>query len=513
MPTLSRREINIIVAASVTGMALSALNATSVNTALLTIVSDLGGLKSYTWIATAYFLTSTASTPLFGRLSDLYGRKRLLQLAIAIFIFGSLLCAASQNMGQLVMARAVQGIGGGGLTALVFAVIADLVSPRERGTYGGYTTAVFAAVSVIGPLVGGFLTQALSWRWIFLVNVPLGLIVLTVINRVLKLPHRRREHSIDWIGAMLLVAGVASIVMAVSWAPPRWGWASPGTVGLASGAALLVALFLWRQTRAAEPIVPLSMFQNRVVRVGLIMASSMQAVMFASSTFLPLFLQAVTGLSPTRAGLMMTPVIFSMTIMSITSGRRIRTTGRYRVWPIFGTACAAIAVLLLTTISDHGLRFAFVFVAMGFLGFGIGATQPTANIVIQNAVSADETGLTTSMAMFFRQLAATVMLAVFGAVLNAGVTGKVDPAVIRSPASLRALPAAERAEVVSVLDNALRWVFIAAVPLVVIAVVCAIILEELPLREDTMHRPAISDDERADADLVGEAGTAVTARP
>ena len=299
----------MVYAAMMAAVGLSALNGSTVSTALTTIISDIGGIEAYTWVSTSYLLTSTAATPLFGKFSDLYGRKRFTQFAIVIFLLGSLLCAVAQNMGMLVFARAVQGIGSGGAMAMSFIVIADIVPPRERGRYVGAFTSIFALSSVAGPLIGGLIVDNTSWRWIFIVNMPFGVFALWMTQRHLRLPVIRRDTSIDTVGALLLVSGVATLILALSWSPGQFGWGSSQTVGMTIASVALIAVFLWWEPRVANPIVPMHLFKNHTVQVMVPMVTLISAAMTTVSTFMPLFLQAVTGISPTNSGLLPVTVI------------------------------------------------------------------------------------------------------------------------------------------------------------------------------------------------------------
>ena len=348
--TISRHEIRLVYAALMTATGLSALNGQMVSTALTTIISDIGGIKAYTWVSTSYLLTSTAATPLFGKFSDLYGRKKFTQVAILIFLAGSLMCAVAPNMTLLVLARAVQGIGSGGAMAMSFIVIADLVPPRERGRYVGAFTSIFAVSSVAGPLIGGLIVDNTSWRWIFVVNVPFGIFALWMTQRHLRLPVIRRDTSIDRLGATLLVSGVALLIIGLSWAPGHYGWASVQTLGMLAGTMVIIAVFLWWEPRATNPIVPTHLFRNHTVQVMVPMVSLISAGMSTVSAFMPLFLQAVTGVSPTNSGLLLVPMMIGMTLASTWVGRRVTITGHYRMWPIAGAATGAFGMALVSMV-------------------------------------------------------------------------------------------------------------------------------------------------------------------
>jgi EmrB/QacA subfamily drug resistance transporter len=480
---LSRRQIHTIFAGIMTGLALSALDGTIVNTALTTIVGDLGGLDAYTWIGTSYLLTTTAATPLFGKLSDLYGRRQMFQAAIVTFMIGSLACALAPSMSHLVMARALQGIGGGGLGAMAFVIIGDVVPPRERGRYVGFITSVFAVASVAGPLLGGFFVEHLSWRWIFLVNVPLGVVALVVTTSALRLPLARREHVIDWVGSASLVLAVSALVLGLSWSAGHYGWSHPATVGLLVAAAVLTGVFIWWERRAREPILPLRLFGNDTFRVSMPMMLAVGAVMFGSAAFLPLFLQGVTGVSPTASGLLLLPLMAGVTVAAIAAGRLTTRTGRYRLWPILGSALGAVGLLGLSFLDDSGRGLAVGLVAMTILGAGLGMIMPTSTLAVQNAVDWQDLGIATSMVTFFRSLGGVVGLAAFGAIMNARIDGRIDAALVQAPREIRDLPEDVRTTVLDVLADGITTVFKAAVPLMLIALVLACRIREIPLRE------------------------------
>ncbi|HWC68588.1 MAG TPA: MDR family MFS transporter [Acidimicrobiales bacterium] len=491
---LTTRQIHIIFAGILTGLALSALDATIVNTALTTIVGDLGGLDAYTWIGTSYLLTTTAATPLFGKLSDLYGRRQLFQAAILTFMLGSLACGLAPSMGALVLARAVQGIGGGGLNAMAFVIIGDVVPPRERGRYAGFITSVYALASVAGPLLGGFFVDHLTWRWIFLINVPLGIVALVVTTSSLRLPFARRDHAIDWWGAVSLVLAVSLLVLALSWSGEHYGWTHAATLGLLAGSATLTAAFVWWEGRAREPILPLRLFGDDTFRVTMPMMLCLGAVMFGSAAFLPLFLQGVTGVSPTASGLLMVPLMGGVTVAAIGAGKITTRTGRYRLWPILGSALGAVGVLGLCFLDDSGTGLAVALVSMILVGAGFGLIMPTSALAVQNTVAWEDLGIATSMVTFFRSLGGVVGLAAFGAVLNAQIGDRIDPALVQAPREIRDLPDDVQSTVLDVLADAITAVFKTAVPLMLIALVLAFRIREVPLRETSPLQQASAAD-------------------
>jgi EmrB/QacA subfamily drug resistance transporter len=477
-PALTQRQIYTVFGGVMAGLGLSALDGTIVNTALPTIVQQLGGLQYYAWVGTAYMLTSTASTPLFGKISDLYGRRRPFQAAILLFIIGSLFCGISTNMWQLVVSRGIQGIGGGGLFSLSFAIIGDIVPPRERGRYVGMITSVFTISSVIGPLIGGFIVDNASWRWIFLVNLPVGLVALAITDRALKLPYRRSNAKIDFLGATFLVGSVTSLLLGLSWTGDEYGWTSAPTLAFFAAALVIGILFFWWERRADEPIVPLSLFKNEVIRATVPVLVLVGAVFYGANAFMPLFLQGVTGVSATKSGLLLTPLAFSVALSATIVGRITSRVGSYKGFMPVGALVAAGGLLCASQLGPEHKYLYLAMTASFLLGTGMGMLLPTATLATQNAVSMTEMGTASSLAVFVRQLGGSIGLAAYGAVFSAQISGKVkspeEMGAIRMPRTIKNLPSPQKEEVLDILTHAITRVFWFALPVMLLAFVAAL---------------------------------------
>lgn len=411
----THRQILLIMSGLMLGLLLASLDQTIVSTALTTISRDFKRLDLYSWVVTSYLLTSTASTPLYGKISDQFGRKRIFQAAIVIFLVGSVLSGLSQNMYELIIFRGVQGVGAGGLMTLAMAIIGDVIAPRDRGRYQGYFGAVFGVSSVIGPLIGGFLVDQASWRWVFYVNVPIGAVALIVVNRVLHLDHVTRNSKVDILGALLIVSGVSLFLVGVQDAGTA-AKLTGSSVGFGIAGLVLIAAFGWWETKAAEPIIPLHLFRERVFTVANVLGFVTGAAMFGSLIFLPLYFQTVRGVSPTMSGMRMLPMMVGMLTTSIISGRMISRIGRYKWFVVSGTAILSGAIGIMTTITITTSAWALV--GMLFLvGFGLGLFMQVLILSVQNSIPFEYMGTGTASVTFFRTLGGAIGAAVLGAVL------------------------------------------------------------------------------------------------
>lgn len=483
--TLTQRQIYMVFAGVMAGLALSALDGTIVSTALATIIGDLGGIKYYAWVGTAYMLTSTTATPLFGKLSDLYGRRLLFQIAIVTFIVGSLICGLAQSMWHLVVARGIQGIGGGGLFALSFAIIGDVVPPRERGKYVGFITSIFTISSVLGPLLGGFIVDNTSWRWIFLINLPVGIVALIITDRSLRLPFVRHARKIDYIGATLLVITVSSLLLGLSWTGETYGWTSWSTLSFFALAILGTVVFIRWEQSTDEPIIPLDMLKLDVVRSVVPMMVLIGAVFFGANTFMPLYLQGVTGVSATNSGLLLVPLAAAVALSATVSGRITSRTGKYKMWIPLGAITATGGLFM---VSFLGTSQGYVYVAMigsFFIGCGMGLIMPTGTLSVQNAVPMHEMGTASSVVIFMRQLGGAIGLAAYGTLFSSRLSDGIDPELIRAPREIKNLPSPNKEQALEVLTGAINSVFRAAVPVMLVAFLIALTIPALPLRSTT----------------------------
>ena len=486
--------MRVVLGALMLVMLLSALDQTIVSTALPTIVGDLGGLDHLSWVVTAYLLALTVVTPLYGKLGDLYGRKIVLQGALVLFLIGSALCGLAQGMAELIAFRALQGLGGGGLMVGAQAAIGDVVSPRERGRYMGLFGAVFGVASVAGPLLGGFLTTHLSWRWIFYVNLPLGVLALIVLAFALPSAAQRVQHRIDYLGAALLALGLSALVLLTTLGGNSYAWGSALIVGLGVVAVIAIVAFVAVERRAAEPVLPPVLFSNRVFSVTSAIGFVIGLAMFGALTYLPLFQQVVRGLSPTESGLQLLPLMAGLLVASIGSGQIITRTGRYKPFPIAGTAIAAVGMLLLSRL-DADTTTVQAGLYMAIFGFGLGLVMQVLVLAVQNAVPYEQLGVATSAATLFRSIGGSLGTAILGAIFSNRLAAELATALPAgadatrltegdaNPAQVGQLPAPVRDGYVGAFTDALSSVFLIAAGIVAVAFLLTWLLEERPLRQ------------------------------
>jgi len=496
---LSHRQILVVMGGLMVGMFLSALDQSIVGTALPRITSDLGGLDKLSWVVTAYLLCATASTPLWGKISDLYGRRLLFQIAIVTFIVGSLLAGFSQNIYELIGFRAIQGLGGGGLMALALATIGDVVPPRERGRYQGYFAAVFGTSSVLGPVLGGWFADGPGWKWIFFMNVPIGLVALVVTSAALKLPHVRREHNIDYFGASVVVASVSSLLLYTAWAGPERGWTSGIGLTLVLLGLLLAVAFVFVEKNAEEPIIPMRLFGNSIFSIANSFGFLIGMAMFGAMIFIPVYLQVVDGMSPTHSGLAMVPMVVGLFTTSIAAGQIMSRTGRYKFFPPVGAATVVVALFMLSGLTAD-TPYWFAGLAMYVMGAGLGFTMQVLVTVVQNSVDRSDMGVATSSVTFFRSMGGSFGTALFGAILSSRLAVHIAGAMTSLPTGSSTTPS--KAEVAGLANNvqqikglpepvhslvtgafsaSLHDVFLSAVPLVLIAFAVSLFLKEKPL--------------------------------
>ncbi|CAM3617441.1 MDR family MFS transporter [Smaragdicoccus niigatensis] len=520
-PALSRAQINLVFATIATGMLLSAMDQTIVGTALPTIVGDLGGAGHMSWVVTGYLLAETVSTVLAGKFGDLFGRKRVFQAAVVVFIIGSFFCGLANSMTWLIIARTVQGIGGGALMVTATALVGDSIPLRDRGKYQGALGAVFGVTTVVGPLLGGLFTDHLSWRWAFYVNVPVAIIVIVMAAKFVPGTSSRGKPKIDYLGVLFVALGASGLTLATSWGGTEYAWGSPTIIGLFIASIVALVVFVIVETRVDDPILPMRLFKNRVFTVASVLSFIVGFAMLGSMTFLPIYMQFVIGTTATASGLRMLPMVFGLLIASTVSGNVVSKTGQYKIFPVVGTAVIAIGAYLLSTM-DASTPFWAQSLFLLVFGVGIGLSMQVLTIIVQNTSEYRDLGTATSGVTFFRTIGgsfgASVMGSVYTNYLNQRIGGAmlasgVKPSDIATPAQLHALSAEQKAPIVTVYADAIQHMFLYVVPVAMIALVFAILLPQVKMRgivregaKGTGEGFAIAEGAKADTqleDLIG----------
>jgi EmrB/QacA subfamily drug resistance transporter len=473
-------------------MMLAALDSSIVNTALPRMVADLGGLTHLSWVVTAFMLSSTITTPLYGKLSDTHGRRAMFAVSIGIFLLGSVLCGAARTMVELIAFRAVQGLGAGGLLVLAQAMIGDVVSPRDRPRYQGLFTGVFGLASVLGPLLGGIITQTLSWRWIFYVNLPVGTLAFAMIWFGLPATKRgngqSRAKPIDYLGTMLLTGLTTSLLLLLAWGGSQFRWESPDALIMCLVTVLCFGLFLWREAHAPEPVIRLALFRNPVIARGSAVGGMVMFAMFGSLVFMPLYFQLVLGMSPAESGAMILPQVGCMFLSSVIGGRIVARLGRYRPFLLAGIGLEMLALMSLAVFARTDAPPSLFLVTMGVFGLGMGMGMPNLTNAIQNAVAHAELGAATGAMVFIRSLGGAVGVAASGAIMSAGLAGAHNganlPAITaHGMHALTTLTPAQQTAIAQTYRGALSGSFLLSSFVMIVAFILLLGLPEIKLRQ------------------------------
>jgi EmrB/QacA subfamily drug resistance transporter len=489
---LAPREVMIVLPGLLLAILLAMLDNLIVSTALPRIVGDLGGVAHLSWVVTAYILAATVTTPFYGKLGDMYGRKKLFVTAIIIFLIGSALSGLSQSMTELIAFRALQGLGAGGLMVSAMAVLGDIVAPRERGRYMSYMMVVMMLATIGGPLLGGFITTSFSWRWIFYINLPVGGAALVYLIATLHVPANKLSHTIDYLGGGLLAVAATALILLATWGGTQYAWGSAPIVGLAVLTAVAAVAFCVTEARAAEPMLPLHVFRNRNFSLAMAMTFLTGLAMFGAMTFLPLYQQTVQGASPTVSGLMLTPMMLGVTVTSIVAGQVTTKTGRYKAFPILGGAIMGVGMYLLTGLGVGTTRLTSGIYYV-VLGLGMGFLMQMVSLIAQNSVEQKDMGVGSSARMFFQQIGGSLGVAAFGAIFARRLTQSLAAAAGSgvhistsggqlNPATVNSLPGPVRHDVFLAIARAVQGVFVWAVPSAALVFVLAWFIKEVPLR-------------------------------
>jgi EmrB/QacA subfamily drug resistance transporter len=495
---LTPRQIMVVLPGLLMAILLAMLDQLIVGTALPRIVGDLGGVAHLSWVVTAYVLASTVTTPFYGKLGDMYGRKKFFIAAIVIFLAGSALSGLSTSMAELITFRAVQGLGAGGLMVGAIATLGEIVPPRERGKYMGYMMVVMMLATIGGPLLGGWITQSFSWRWIFYINLPIGGAALVYMISTLHLPKRRVEHRIDYLGGILLAIVSIAIILIATWGGTEYSWTSVQVLGLAAVTVVALVAFLYVESRAQEPMLPLHVFKNRNFSVTMVLTFFVGLGLFGAMTFLPLYQQTVQGATPTVSGLLLTPMMVGSMITSVASGQLVTKTGKYKLYPILGGAIMAVAMYLLTNLGPNTSRLesGLYYVV---LGLGMGFLMQMVSLISQNSVEMKDMGVASSARMYFQQIGGSLGVAAFGALFASRLNDSIASAAKGGsggvhlqvsggsfdPAQVTSLPPAVKEIVFTAISHGIQGVFYTVLPAMVAVFVLALFIKEVPLRGRT----------------------------